>query len=142
MLGGDPEVIAACEPIISAYAAVMLRLGEVGAGQSAKLVNNTLMAANLMLAHEAVTLGARLGLDPEALQTVIKTSSGGSFAMNVYAQLPTLAAFARGGRLLRKDVGLLSALQVGSAQAPTLTTSAVNFLNLVDAASEAATNES
>lgn len=110
MLGGSAAACDRLAPLLAGFAGLVVRLGEVGAGQTAKLVNNALMAANLALAAEAVDAGAALGLDRAALHRVIAASSGRSFAHDALARLPRLAAFAGGAALLAKDVGLLGEL--------------------------------
>lgn len=110
IVGGEADVLLRCRPVIASFASAVFHIGPVGAGQTAKLVNNCLMAANLCLAHEAIEAGVALGLDRVALNGVIAASSGRSFAHDVYATLPTLSAFAKGASLLEKDSGLLDSL--------------------------------
>src|SRR3546814_14937896 len=71
----------------------------VGAGQSAKLVNNTLMASHFAIAHHALVAGEQLGIDRQALAELVAISSGRSFGFDVYARQPSLAAFAHGAKL-------------------------------------------
>jgi len=107
MVGGDAEAVAAAHPIFATFAGLIIRLGGVGAGQTAKLVNNALMAAHLAMAHHAMAAGAALGLDRAALADIVKVSSGRSYGFEVYARLPSPSAFAHGAKLLAKDVRLL-----------------------------------
>jgi 3-hydroxyisobutyrate dehydrogenase len=107
MVGGDAQVLAAARPVFETFAGLIVHLGDVGAGQMAKLVNNALMAANLAVAHHALAAGAALDLDRAALIELIKVSSGRSFGFEVYARLPQRGAFAHGAKLLSKDVRLL-----------------------------------
>ncbi|UVO55758.1 NAD(P)-dependent oxidoreductase [Sphingomonas sp. SUN039] len=110
MVGGDADALATARPVLETFAGLIVHLGDVGAGQTAKLVNNTLMAANMALAHHALASGEALGIDRTALADLVKASSGRSFGLEVYARLPTPQAFGHGGKLLAKDVGLLGAL--------------------------------
>jgi 3-hydroxyisobutyrate dehydrogenase-like beta-hydroxyacid dehydrogenase len=107
MVGGDKQAVDAVRPVFETFAGLIVHLGGVGAGQRAKLVNNAMMAANLAIAHHALTAGGELGLDRKALIDLIKVSSGRSFGFEVYARLPTPQAFAHGAKLLVKDVRLL-----------------------------------
>jgi 3-hydroxyisobutyrate dehydrogenase-like beta-hydroxyacid dehydrogenase len=107
MLGGDPADIAAARPVFESFGRLIVRLGDVGAGQHAKLINNSLMAANLGVAHDALVAGDVLGLSREALVELLTASSGRSFALEVRARMPSPAAFAHGAALLKKDVRLL-----------------------------------
>jgi 3-hydroxyisobutyrate dehydrogenase-like beta-hydroxyacid dehydrogenase len=107
MVGGDEEALTAARPIFATFAGLIVRLGGVGAGQTAKLVNNALMAANVAMAHHAFAAGAALGLDRAALADIVKVSSGRSYGFEVYARLPSPNAFAHGAQLLAKDLRLL-----------------------------------
>ena len=110
MVGGDPAALQAARPVLETFSGLIVHLGDVGAGQTAKLVNNTLMAANMALAHHALASGEALGIDRVALADLIKASSGRSFGFEILARLPSPQAFNHGGKLLAKDVGLLATL--------------------------------
>jgi 3-hydroxyisobutyrate dehydrogenase-like beta-hydroxyacid dehydrogenase len=107
MIGGDAGVIAAARPIFETFGGLIVRVGDVGAGQMAKLVNNALMAAHVAMAHHGLAAGAALGLDRAALSDIVKVSSGRSFGFEVYSRLPNPFAFGHGAKLLAKDVRLL-----------------------------------
>ena len=106
MCGGDESEFAAARPVFDTFGKDIVLLGPVGAGQRAKIVNNTLLAANIAMAHAALTAGEAMGLDRAALARTIRSSSGYSFGVDVCAAAPTPADF-KGGALLNKDVGLL-----------------------------------
>jgi 3-hydroxyisobutyrate dehydrogenase len=110
MCGGSEETFAKALPVLESFAGKTVLLGPVGSGQRAKIVNNALMAANMGLAHAALSLGEELGIDRVALADLVKHSSGRSFGFEVYARLPSPTAFAHGGKLLRKDVDLLGTI--------------------------------
>lgn len=110
MVGGAADAFALAKPIFESFGRLIVHLGEVGAGQKAKLINNALMAAHMSLAHHALKIGAKLQLDRAALVELVKGSSGRSFGFETHARLPTPQAFAHGGALLAKDVRLLDAL--------------------------------
>ena len=129
MVGGDAEVLEASRPVFETFAALIVHLGPVGAGQAAKLVNNSMMAANMALAHHALASGEALGIDRKALADLIKASSGRSYGLEVYARLPAPAAFAHGGKLLAKDVGLLSALLADNPDVAAMRAVAQSFLD-------------
>jgi 3-hydroxyisobutyrate dehydrogenase len=130
MVGGDAVVLEAARPVLESFAGLIVHLGDVGAGQTAKLVNNTLMAANMALAHHALASGDTLGIDRKALSDLIKASSGRSFAMEVYARMPNPRSFNHGGKLLAKDVGLLGALLGDDPAFAALVSVATPFLDL------------
>jgi len=135
---GDPDGLIAlahqlatqaARPVLESFGGLIVRMGDVGAGQRAKIVNNALMAANMGLAHAAIEAGRALELDGTALRDLIKASSGRSFGFEVYARLPTPGAFAHGAPLLRKDVGLLMASLPDDASAEALSRAATPFLS-------------
>lgn len=111
MTAGDPAVLEAARPVLETYARLILHLGDYGAAQCAKLINNTLLAANLAMAHHAVTAGEHLHLDRKALVQLLLESSGRSFALEVYgrqsslADFPNAASLADKARLLSKAAG-------------------------------------
>lgn len=131
MVGGDGAALAAARPVFEAFAGLIVHLGDVGAGQTAKLVNNALMAAHMGLAHHALNAGEQLGVDRAALAELIKQSSGRSFGFEVFARLPNPGAFAHGGKMLAKDVGLLGEVLADHASFEALRAVAQPFLDLV-----------
>jgi 3-hydroxyisobutyrate dehydrogenase-like beta-hydroxyacid dehydrogenase len=110
MVGGETNAVATARPVFESFAGLILHLGPVGAGQNAKLVNNTLMAANMALADAALAAGTALQIDRAALIELIKVSSGRSFAFDVRARMPDASVFTHGAKLLDKDVALLGAM--------------------------------
>ncbi len=132
MVGGDADALTAARPVFETFAGLIVLLGDVGAGQTAKLVNNTLMAANMALAHHTLGVGAALGIGHTALADLIKASSGRSFGLEVYARLPTPQAFGHGGKLLAKDVSLLGALLGDDPDFTALRDVATPFLALTE----------
>jgi 3-hydroxyisobutyrate dehydrogenase-like beta-hydroxyacid dehydrogenase len=130
MVGGDASVVVDVMPILKTFAGQVIHLGGVGAGQTAKLVNNALMAANLALAHHALAVGDALGIDRQALIDLVKNSSGRSFGLEVRARMETPASFRHGAALLAKDVRLLSETAGDDADLLALRDTAMPFLEL------------
>ena len=118
MMGGAETDCARAETVFRCCGRLVVRLGDIGAGQRAKLVNNALLAAILDVTQDARETGVALGLDPAALDGVLAASSGDSFGLRVLSALPALSAFANGARLLRKDVGLLRDACGGAGVSP------------------------
>lgn len=135
MAGGHCKAIARCRPVIESFSALIVHLGDVGAGQCAKLINNALLAAHLALADEAATAGVSLGLDRAALLTLLAASSGRSYGVEIMQRLPAVGAFAAGAALLRKDVDLLDAVgEAGGADITHIVETGNLFLAAVAAA--------
>ena len=128
MCGGQAEAFEAARPVLETFGKMIVLLGGAGAGQRAKIVNNALLAANMGLAHAALGAGEALGLDRAALAELVKASSGRSFGFEVYARLPSPAAFAVGAPLLVKDTGLLAAILPENPGAAELCRTAEPFL--------------
>lgn len=129
MCGGSAEAFAQGMPVFESFGKVIVHLGPAGSGQRAKIVNNALLAANMGLAQAALNAGEALGIERTALAELIKASSGRSFGFEVFARLPTPAAFAHGAPLLIKDVGLLRTILPGSEDAEALGRAADPFLS-------------
>lgn len=109
LLGGDASVIATLKPVLDVITAKTIIVGSSGAGHAAKIANNMLCAANLVLVSEAVRLGEAAGVSAEDLLAGINAGSGRSGVSEV--NFPTWilnekfnSGFTMG--LMRKDVGL------------------------------------
>ncbi len=108
MVGGDADVVERCRPVFETYADPVVHLGDLGSGQTTKLLNNLLFTANLGTAATALALGEALGVTPERLTEVISRSSGNSFALNVVGGSGGLGQMgAVAGTLLQKDARLM-----------------------------------
>ena len=116
MVGGDADVVERCRPVFETYAEPVVHLGELGSGQTTKLLNNLLFTANLGTAATALSLASALGISPDRLTEVVSRSSGNSFALNALGGiggLEQLAGYA--GGLLQKDVRLVVDLAEAAA---------------------------
>ena len=65
MVGGDAAVLERARPVLEAYALRITHLGDVGAGQATKAVNQVLVAGIAQAVCEGLALGEALGLDRE-----------------------------------------------------------------------------
>jgi 3-hydroxyisobutyrate dehydrogenase-like beta-hydroxyacid dehydrogenase len=74
--GGPAEVVDAIRPAVASFAADVVRVGDVGAGQVAKTVNNILLWACIRADVEALRLGRALGVEPAALRAAVALGSG------------------------------------------------------------------
>lgn len=109
MLAGPSAAADQVLPLIGSYAGRVIRLGEVGTAQLAKLVNNALLAAQVALVQDALSLGAREGIG-DGLLDVLRTGSARGFALDMFAQAGSVDVLARGpfGPAISKDVRLLA----------------------------------
>lgn len=111
IVGGDADAFDMVRPVLEAYGDPIRHVGESGAGQAVKLVNNGLFVANVAMAHAAVALGERLGVDPAVLTEVLVASSGRSVGLEALAPLVGTDWGRHAWSVLRKDVELLEHLQ-------------------------------
>ena len=81
MCGGAVADYQAAEPVIEAYARICRRLGESGAGQLAKMVNQICIAGLMQGLSEALLFGEKAGLDGAAVVEVIAQGAAGSWQM-------------------------------------------------------------
>jgi putative dehydrogenase len=80
MTAGRPEAYAKLGDMLDAMAAKVYRLGErAGNGSKVKIINQLLAGVHIAAAAEAMALGLREGVDPEALYEVITHSAGNSW---------------------------------------------------------------
>lgn len=78
MVGGAERDFERARPLFHAMGELIVHAGPVGHGQAVKVINNAVAAANTAVAGEALLLGKRLGLDLDALVSVMKAGSGAS----------------------------------------------------------------
>ena len=80
MTAGRPEAYARAEPFLNAMAGKVYKLGaQAGAGSQVKIINQLLAGVHIAAAAEAMALGLRAGVDPQALYEVITHSAGNSW---------------------------------------------------------------
>lgn len=80
MVGGDADAYAACLPLLEVIGGRVFHVGDVGAGNVVKLLNNMLFFVGLLGTVEALVVGTKAGVDPNVLREVVGASSGASFA--------------------------------------------------------------
>jgi len=97
MVGGDQTALDTVAEPLGAYAAHVVRVGEVGAGLALKLCNQLLVSCHLAAAAEAAALIDRLGLQPEVCERVL--GSGWAASTMLTRTLPRAATrnYASGG---------------------------------------------
>ncbi|HCC33871.1 MAG TPA: 2-hydroxy-3-oxopropionate reductase [Clostridiales bacterium] len=82
MAGGPEEVFRRCLPVFQAMGKNIVYMGESGSGQIAKLCNQAACSLTILSVAEALILGARAGLDLEALLKAISGGAAGSWSMS------------------------------------------------------------
>ena len=88
MAGGPDAAFARAEPLFDVMGQKAVHCGPSGNGQAAKICNNMILGATMIVTCEAFALADKLGLDRQAMFDVVSTSSGYSWTMNAYCPAP------------------------------------------------------
>jgi 3-hydroxyisobutyrate dehydrogenase len=88
MVGGDERAFATAKPLFDIMGRKAVHCGPSGNGQAAKICNNMILGATMIVTCEAFALADKLGLSRQAMFDVVSTSSGQSWSMNVYCPAP------------------------------------------------------
>jgi len=88
MCGGTDAAFAAAKPILQGMGKNIIHAGAAGAGQSAKICNNMMLAVAMFGVSEAFVLADKLGLDRQKLFDITSTSTGQSWALTTYCPAP------------------------------------------------------
>lgn len=87
MVGGEEEVFNTFKPVLLAMGSSAVRCGGIGAGNTTKLANQIIVAANIQAVAEALTLAQKAGVDPDLVFQAIKGGLAGSTVMNAKAPM-------------------------------------------------------
>ena len=109
MCGGDVEPFEAMEPVARAFSRAVTRVGESGAGQLAKMVNQICIAGLVQGLAEAIAFGGRAGLDMKQVLDVIGKGAAQSWQMDNRGKTMVDDQFNFGFAVdwMRKDLGLV-----------------------------------
>jgi len=108
MTGGEPEVFERAKPVIDSYARACVLLGQSGAGQLAKMVNQICIAGLLQGLAEGMNFAARAGLDGQKLIETISKGAAQSWQMDNRAHTMLAGKFEFGFAVdwMRKDLAI------------------------------------
>lgn len=115
MVGAEPALHERLSPVLSAMGRNVVRCGDTGTGQVAKICNNLILGISMIGVSEAMALGERLGIDAQVLAGIVNTSTGrcwSSDTCNPYPGVIDTAPSTRGytggfgAELMLKDLGL------------------------------------
>jgi 3-hydroxyisobutyrate dehydrogenase len=108
MCGGDDGAYARAEPVMQAYAKLAKRLGESGAGQLTKMVNQIAIAGLVQGLSEALHFAEKAGLDGREVVSVIGGGAAGSWQMVNRFETMIDDEFEHGFAVdwMRKDLGI------------------------------------
>jgi 3-hydroxyisobutyrate dehydrogenase len=115
MVGATPELFATLQPVLAQMGRNIVRCGDVGTGQIAKICNNLLLGISMVGVSEAMALGDALGIDTQVLAGIINSSTGRCWSSDTYNPWPGVIETAPSSRgytggfgadLMLKDLGL------------------------------------
>ena len=88
MVGCDEADFAAVEQTLDPMARAVIRAGDHGAGQAAKICNNMVLGISMIGVCEAFALAEKLGLDPDRFFEIATKSSGQCWSLSNYSPWP------------------------------------------------------
>ncbi|MEJ2022082.1 MAG: NAD(P)-dependent oxidoreductase [Maritimibacter sp.] len=108
MCGGDQAAYDAAEPVMAAYGRTIKRIGDSGAGQITKMVNQICIAGLVQGLSEGLAFAEKAGLDGRAVVEVISQGAAGSWQMSNRYETMLDDEFNHGFAVdwMRKDLGI------------------------------------
>lgn len=113
MAGGVPDLVTEVEPILSAIAQKVVRVGDLGAGAACKLAVNGLLHSLNVALSEALVLAEKAGVEREAAYEVFASGAAGAPYVHYKREAfehPERAKVAFTLDLVGKDLDLITAL--------------------------------
>ena len=113
MVGGDAAVIARCRPLLDCMGTDFFHCGELGAGQTMKLINNLLATAVSEASIEALVAGRKSGLTLDVMLKVLSTTMAWNNALAIALPKRPLAGDFQPGFMMKlalKDCRLALAM--------------------------------
>jgi 3-hydroxyisobutyrate dehydrogenase-like beta-hydroxyacid dehydrogenase len=104
MLGGDPADLDRLAPLFEAMGRDIHRLGPLGAGMTAKVLNNLVAASSTVATRAAIAWADALGVDRRALLAVMHDSSGQTWFGSNFDRIE----FARDGLAADNTISILA----------------------------------
>ena len=86
MVGGADPDVARARPVLEAMGKLIVHAGPLGHGQMVKLLNNAVAATNAATLAQALIVGARTGVNLEALTEVMRNGAAGSTMLDLKAE--------------------------------------------------------
>jgi 3-hydroxyisobutyrate dehydrogenase len=88
MVGGTDAAFEKARPYLEIMGKAVIHAGAPGSGQAAKICNNMILGATMIVTCEAFVLAQKLGLDPQVFFDISSKASGQSWSMTSYAPVP------------------------------------------------------
>jgi 3-hydroxyisobutyrate dehydrogenase len=90
MVGGEDDAFERARPLLEGMGKTIVHAGGAGNGQAAKICNNMILGASMIVVAEAFLLAEKLGLDAQKLFDISSKSSGQCWSMTSYCPVPGL----------------------------------------------------
>ena len=139
MVGGSVADFESAKQVLSAMGANVFHAGDIGAGQTAKICNNMLLAIHMAGTAEALQLAVDNGLDAKVMSDIMLKSSGCNWSLEKYNPMPNVMPNVpssnnyQGGfmvDLMLKDLGLAMEASINSRSSTPMGATARNLFNL------------
>jgi len=88
MVGGEEKAFARAGTVLDAMGKAVIRAGDAGAGQAAKICNNMLLGVHMAGTCEALNLAIKLGLEPQKFFDIASRASGQNWSLTSYCPVP------------------------------------------------------
>ena len=135
MAGGSEADLAKARPVLEAYAARITHMGDTGAGQATKAVNQVLVAGINEAVCEGLALGEKLGLDADKLLPTLMAGAAGNWFLEKRGATMLANQFVPGfkcGHLL-KDLRIVEGMaRDAGVQAPVVAQALADYARLVE----------
>ncbi|MDK2800989.1 MAG: hypothetical protein PWP27_2544 [Clostridiales bacterium] len=111
MVGGPQEIFDEVEDMLKVMGASVVRVGDIGSGNTTKLANQIIVALNIAAMSEAMVLATKAGVDPEKVYNAIRGGLAGSTVLDAKAPLVMQRNFKPGFRIELHIKDLMNALE-------------------------------
>nr|WP_171178189.1 NAD(P)-dependent oxidoreductase [Ruegeria sp. HKCCD8929] len=114
MVGGDASDLAEVQGALSTMASKILHMGNVGAGQLTKLINQLLFDINAAALAEILPLSVKLGIDPVQVAEVVNSGTGRSYASEFFVPHILKGDFSNGYPMQAAYKDLISGAEISA----------------------------
>lgn len=144
MVGGEAAALERARPVLGSVGAKIVHCGASGAGQAAKLVNQSLVAAHTVAALEALLVGRKCGLGLETMFSILEASSGRSWILENHLDRQALSGRFEPGfalDLMFKDLRLFVETATAAQSPAFIAAAALQLYNAARAAGHGALDQ-
>lgn len=115
MVGGNGNDLAEVQDALSTMASKILHMGDVGAGQLTKLINQLLFDINAAALAEILPLSVKLGLDSVQVADVVNSGTGRSYASEFFVPQILKGDFGNGYPMQAAYKDLVSGAEISAS---------------------------